>query len=263
MFAAGIGSAVSTIRSFLLHASTRKDFDPAQVPWYVARPLMGMLLGFIFYFLLAGGVLLLIAAENEPTDIEGFNDWGLSGAGALVGLFSREAIEKLREVFHTMFRTQADVLREENAVPKGLTESFVALPQSVRKTIHTLLSDEGKLALAERDDKTLIHILSGDFKLRASLIEAVPEPDRKQINELLRSPLMVQFDGLTFEEQKKIIHISTEVAEIVTISGDSDRLKQTLTGLQKKGKFKIEEFPEGVQKFLKMYFEPEKPDESE
>ena len=99
MFGAGIGSSLATILAYLEHASDKKDFDAAYVPWYIARPLMGMMLGLIFYFLLREGLLAVVTNNSSP---ESLSEAGLIGIGALVGLFSKEAIEKLRELFNTL-----------------------------------------------------------------------------------------------------------------------------------------------------------------
>jgi hypothetical protein len=103
MFGAGIGSAIATILGYLEHASEKKDFDQAYSPWYVGRPLMGMLLGLVFYFLLRDGLLAVVTTRAKPEDL---STAGLAGVGALVGLFSKEAIEKLRELFNTVFSTK-------------------------------------------------------------------------------------------------------------------------------------------------------------
>lgn len=98
-FAGGIGSCITTILAFLRHACEEKDFDPAYAPWYFVRPLLGMLLALIFFFGLKGG-LLVITYSQSPMRL---NDWALATVGALVGMFSKDAIEKLREVFRTIF----------------------------------------------------------------------------------------------------------------------------------------------------------------
>ncbi len=109
MFAAGIGSSISVILGYLEHASIRKDFDLAFSPWYVARPILGMLVGVIFYFVIKGG---LLATAPGMGDAENLNDLSLAGFGALVGLFSKNALEKLRELFNTLFATQQDFAAE-------------------------------------------------------------------------------------------------------------------------------------------------------
>ena len=120
MFAAGVGSSITTILGYLMHASVKKDFDSAYTPWYVARPVMGMLLGLVFYFVIKGG-LFVLTVKSSTSGIEEMNLWSLSATGALVGLFSKDAIEKLRELFNTLFRTQDKMNRElMNRLPEGL-----------------------------------------------------------------------------------------------------------------------------------------------
>lgn len=111
MFAAGVGSTITTIMGYLLHASEKKDFDRAYTPWYFARPVMGMLLGLVFYFVLKGG-LFVLTVGNSVSRAEELNLWSLSAVGALVGLFSKNAIEKLRELFNTLFKTQDQMNNE-------------------------------------------------------------------------------------------------------------------------------------------------------
>ena len=104
MFAAGAGAMVTTVLGYLEHASEKRDFEPSYVPWYFARPAIAVLLGIVFYFLVKGG--LLVTVGQIPA--EDLNAYGLAGLAALVGLFSKQAVEKLREVFATLFSTRAD-----------------------------------------------------------------------------------------------------------------------------------------------------------
>ena len=127
MLGAGIGSTVATILAYLEHASEKKDFDTAYVPWYVARPLMGMMLGLIFYFLLRDGLLAVVTNNSTP---ESLSEAGLTGIGALVGLFSKEAIEKLRELFNTLFSTRKNV--EESIVER--------LPADLKEKVRPFLA---------------------------------------------------------------------------------------------------------------------------
>ena len=102
--AGAVGGSVSTLLAFLKHASEEKNFELAYLPWYIARPLLGLLLGLITFFLVKGGLLATLP-EIAGKD---FNNLGLAGLGSLVGMFSKNAVEKLREVFHTLFSTNAD-----------------------------------------------------------------------------------------------------------------------------------------------------------
>lgn len=102
--AAGLGSTVSTTFSYLRHASTDADWKGQYTPWYILRPLQGSVLGVIFYWLLKGGILAVLPAQDthEYLDLD-LN--GLSGVCALVGMFSRRAMIKLRETFKVIFST--------------------------------------------------------------------------------------------------------------------------------------------------------------
>ena len=128
MFAAGIGSSITAILGYLEHACIKRDFRRSYVPWYFARPLMGMLMGVIFYFVLKGGLLAVLpadagggaAAQIATSDL---NQFTLAGLGTMVGLFSKNALEKLREVFNTLFSTQRDFVEElEEAVARREVE---------------------------------------------------------------------------------------------------------------------------------------------
>jgi hypothetical protein len=99
MFAAGIGASITTILGYLEHASSDRDFRASYVPWYVARPLLGLLLGVVFYFVIKGGLLATVGSQNA----DNIDVYGLAAFAALVGMFSKQAIEKLREVFATLF----------------------------------------------------------------------------------------------------------------------------------------------------------------
>lgn len=103
MLSAAIGSSIATVMGYLKHASERKDFDPAYSAWYVGRPITGALLGLLFYFLLRGGLIAL-----APSSSAEFDDFGLAGLGGLIGLFSKNALEKLREVFGVLFKVEED-----------------------------------------------------------------------------------------------------------------------------------------------------------
>ena len=121
MFAAAVGSMITTILGYLDHVSYRQDFDRAYVPWYVGRPVMGMLLGLVFYFVLKGGLWTVTPPSQAP--LKELNLSGLAGIGALVGLFSKNAVEKLREFFQGLFRTEQDMAqRLVDSLPKELRD---------------------------------------------------------------------------------------------------------------------------------------------
>jgi len=68
--------------------------------WYVLRPFIGMALALIFYFVVRGGLLSTGAASNE------LSVFGVAAVAGLVGMFSKQATDKLRELFDNLFRTE-------------------------------------------------------------------------------------------------------------------------------------------------------------
>jgi hypothetical protein len=105
--AAGVGSSIATILGFLEHASQKKDFDPAYAAWYVGRPLIGLLLGLLFFFIVKGGILVVLPTLSRA-DVK-LDPYGLAAIGGMVGLFSKHATEKLHELFDVLFETKSQI----------------------------------------------------------------------------------------------------------------------------------------------------------
>jgi IPT/TIG domain len=86
--------------------------------FYLLRPVIGMALALVFYFVIRGGFL---TTNVGATDI---NPYGIAALAGLVGMFSKQATDKLSEVFSTLFRSgsgegdekRRDPLKPENPV---------------------------------------------------------------------------------------------------------------------------------------------------
>lgn len=76
--------------------------------WYIMRPFIGMMLALIFYVVIRGGLL------STGGNTQSINEFGIIAVAVLAGLFTKQATDKLREVFDTLFRTQQEVLREDS-----------------------------------------------------------------------------------------------------------------------------------------------------
>ena len=64
--------------------------------FYVLRPLVGAALAVIFYFAILGGLF-----TSQGTSA--LNPYGIAALSALVGLFSKQATNKLQQIFDTAF----------------------------------------------------------------------------------------------------------------------------------------------------------------
>ena len=107
LFAGGLGATVYGIRGWLKHACKAGDFLPRYWPWYLFRQIEGAVLALIFYLGLKAGILVLTVGD-EPAVSSELTLWAYAAIGALVGMFSKQAIERLHDVFVVAFGDTED-----------------------------------------------------------------------------------------------------------------------------------------------------------
>jgi hypothetical protein len=73
--------------------------------WYWLRPLIGIGIALVFYFVVRGGFLLLVTSGTTHSDVSPF---GIAAIAGLSGMFSKQATDKLREVFDSLFKSSGD-----------------------------------------------------------------------------------------------------------------------------------------------------------
>jgi hypothetical protein len=112
-FAGAVGASIYAIERFIQHAIKDKDFGQSYTSWYVLRPLQGSLLALMFYLLLRGGLLALGAGTGENAGT--LDLYGLASICAMVGLFSKDAMERLRQTFQTLFATKEPSSQAQSA----------------------------------------------------------------------------------------------------------------------------------------------------
>lgn len=83
--------------------------------WYIFRPFIGMALAEIVYLAIRGG--FFNASAGAPNII---NPYGVAAITALTGLFSRQATDKLREVFEIVFLSGQKVGRKDPLPPDSI-----------------------------------------------------------------------------------------------------------------------------------------------
>ena len=96
IIAGALGSYVHLATSFSDFVGNRQ-LKASWFWWYFLRPFIGIALAVIVYFTIRGG---LVAGG---TGAGGINPFGVAAVGALSGMFSRQAADKLREVFESLF----------------------------------------------------------------------------------------------------------------------------------------------------------------
>jgi hypothetical protein len=118
-----LGSCVHAATSFATYVGNRR-LVLSWAWWYVLRPFIGAALALIFYFVIRGGLLSTGAAASD------MSVFGVGAVAGLAGMFSKQATDKLRELFDNLFRTEqgqgddarADKLGANLPVTSGMIE---------------------------------------------------------------------------------------------------------------------------------------------
>ena len=109
IIAAALGSYIHAATSFVSYVGN-KSLVMSWAWWYILRPFIGMALALVFYFVIRGG---LLSAGTGAGEISVF---GITAVAGLVGMFSKQATDKLGEVFNTLFKTtggEGDNIRKD------------------------------------------------------------------------------------------------------------------------------------------------------
>ncbi len=93
--AGAMGSLVHALRSFYIYVGNR-ELKWSWLAMYILLPFIGATLGLVFYLIIRGGLL-----SPQLTTAGQINSFGFAALAALVGLFSNQAIHKLKEVAET------------------------------------------------------------------------------------------------------------------------------------------------------------------
>ncbi len=140
-FASALGSSLHAAISFTDYVGNQR-LHSSWLWWYSLRTFVGVALAILFYFALRGGFF----STSVPTDV--INPYGIGAIAGLVGLFSKQATDKLREIFDTMFRTapghgddqRSDGIVNPRPVIAGVEPAQIA---AGTETITVTISGEG------------------------------------------------------------------------------------------------------------------------
>lgn len=114
--AGALGSYIHSATSYADFRGNRQ-FSTSWTLWYVLRPLIGVCLALVLYFATRGGLLLLIINGADATKASSINPFGVAAISGLTGMFSKQAADKLAEVFTTLFKAQGDDNRKDSLAP--------------------------------------------------------------------------------------------------------------------------------------------------
>jgi hypothetical protein len=99
VFAGALGSYIHLATSFADYVGNRQ-FVTSWKSWYVLRPFIGSALALIIYFGARGGLI------SGTTGADSLSPYGIAALAGMTGMFSKQAADKLREVFENLFKTE-------------------------------------------------------------------------------------------------------------------------------------------------------------
>jgi len=116
-----LGSMIQAATSFGDFVGNRRFYSSWGV-WYLLRLIVGVLLALLFYFAVRGG---FFSGSSQTSSV---NPYGIAAVAGLAGLFSKQATDKLREVFETLFKVSGSAgdaqRRDDLANPKPTVTSL-------------------------------------------------------------------------------------------------------------------------------------------
>jgi hypothetical protein len=114
--AGAVGSMPPVLTSIATYVGNRR-FSLNWVWWYILRAPIGVALALLFYFVVRGSLMLPTVsnasgiAQDATTAL---NVYGIAAFSALAGMFSKQATDKLEEVFNAVFSRKEDVKRKDS-----------------------------------------------------------------------------------------------------------------------------------------------------
>lgn len=107
LLAGALGAAIHIFSSLSGFVGNR-TFKVSWLMWYILRMPTGALLGLFLTLGLQGGLPV------EQVSFDGANPFQMCFLAGLAGLFSRNALDKLEDVFETLFKTDKNDDRKDN-----------------------------------------------------------------------------------------------------------------------------------------------------
>jgi hypothetical protein len=162
ILASALGSYVQAATSFVTYVGNR-SLVRSWIWWYILRPFLGVPLAIIFYFVIRAG---LLSTGTSASDV---SLYGIAGISGLVGMFSKQATNKLEELFGNLFKTEkgkGDDVRKDKLNEKSIVEEKM-IPFN---KISSQIIPEGK---SEKDIKiTDLHNLLSDTVTRIPVFDS-------------------------------------------------------------------------------------------
>ena len=115
----GLGALIHVTSSFADYVGNRQ-LMLSWVWWLLLRIPIGVALALVFYMLIRGGLII----PNGSTEAQ-INPYGIAGLAGLIGMFAKQATDKLADIFDNLFRSDKGSARLEPLTPDVAPEKNV------------------------------------------------------------------------------------------------------------------------------------------
>ncbi len=216
LFAGMIGSFIHAAVSFSTYVGNR-SFAISWTWWYTLRPLIGGALALVVYLVFRGALV-------SGSAVDTLNAYGVAGLAALSGMFSKQAIDKLDEVFTVLFKpgtNSGDNVRKDKAVP---VPTSAPLPSTQAGGVTTLLPSSTPPLITRIDPRevpagsTTIRLKVAGSAFTAGVKVEVSSKSAKRV----ATPLSVAADELVIELSEAELSL-TGTLEIVVVGPNGER----------------------------------------
>ncbi|MTB53444.1 hypothetical protein [Lewinella sp. W8] len=92
-FAGGFGAVSYCLWAIYYHYSREQDWDDVWIPWYLLRPILGIIIGGFTYFLVAAGLFVLEASPDADASY-----LGIFALAFIAGLNTDQFIAKTEDL---------------------------------------------------------------------------------------------------------------------------------------------------------------------
>jgi hypothetical protein len=125
LLSGALGSFLHMAQSFSSFTGNR-TLKSSWVWWYALRPFVGAALALVIYAAIRGG--LISVGAGTGFDSTGLNPYGLMAGAALAGLFSKDATQKLGEIFANIFNSEKATQTKDKLLPPTQTQAPAQKP---------------------------------------------------------------------------------------------------------------------------------------
>ena len=172
----GLGAFIHAATSVADFFGNRR-FVASWTPWYIVRLPIGAVLALLFYFVVRAGFLSTDASSNAVSP------FGIVALSGLAGLFSKQATDKLREVFETLFKVTGGDADRGDSLANPAPKLKDVLPNPVKTGTTPLelrVTGTGfvKDSVVRIDGKALATTFKSDGELRVTLPADLPDKQR-------------------------------------------------------------------------------------